>query len=154
MLRRIFFPNKPYLFKKRLETLRFGMLWYEKNRKNQESFYQGYFTFKPTMNKINIFIESKEDQLDSSSLKFFDEIERNYFKICEKLAEPLSKKLSKRKSRMIEIINVNKSLKLEGIAINMYNSENQKWSLFFVDDKNAISGLNFNFEKWNLISIT
>ncbi|WP_298420703.1 hypothetical protein [uncultured Kordia sp.] len=155
MFRIFFFPNKPYLFKPKLKTRRFGLMWFEKRRKNQESHYQGYFTFKPTINnKVNIFIDAKKGELSRESLLFFDEFERNYTKICDNLKKPLSDKLSQQELPKIEINNIKHDFKLDAIIIKKTTPEKQLWRVRFTNSDIAITGVTFHFENWDLVKIT
>lgn len=67
----MFYPNKPWLFKKQIKDSFFGLMWFNKKRKNDISYYQCQIIFSHTNFPIDIFIESEREGINPSQKALF-----------------------------------------------------------------------------------
>lgn len=150
-LQRLFFPNKPFLFKKKIKDDIFGLMLFNKNSKL--SYYQGHFLFKPSNKEIDIFLDSNKAGINPKQKIFFHQIENNYNQLVIKISQAITEKLNKRKLREIIINDFSNEFTLYAISISWVSQLNQEWSLSYHSDIHSPSGLTVNFKNWEIINI-
>jgi len=145
-LRQLFFPNKPWLFKKQIHDDIFGMMWFNKDKMQPEyNHYQGHFKFKPTQNEIDIFIDSDQNGISSEQKNVFKSLENKYHDFVSKIILPLQDKLRKRKSTEVLINDFNSEFQLFAISISKVINEQHELKLSYSSDIHSLTNICVTF---------
>lgn len=153
ILQTLFFPNKPFLFKKKINDELFGLMWFNKSKDPKFNHYQAHFIFKPSNHEIDIFFDADKEGINPRQKMFFYEIEKKYSELLRQIVQPVTEKLEKRKLREIKINDFSKEFTLFAISISRVSEFNQEWSLSYYSDKHSMTGFTINFKNWDIISI-
>lgn len=139
---RVTFAQKPWLLKKQIQHKKFGKLWYIKDKKAENSHYQGYIYFAPENIKVSIFFYSKTE-FDEKQTLFFEEIEKKYSKIHNENIKILENKF---KTNLDDLF-------LDSIFISKSSNLNQLWPLTYYSIKNNLLNITINYQGWDIQNI-
>lgn len=146
-----FFPNKPWLFKKQINDSFFGLMWFNKKKKNDMSHYQCQIIFSQTNKLLDVFIDS-EKKIDPFQKVMFFEFEKYYDEILESIKIPLAARI--KKIKLIDCVNLEmkSDFYIWSLVIHSKESDHQ-YSIGLSSDKYNISNIrlainNYKFKEF------
>ena len=154
LLRQLFFPNKPCLFKKQIQDDTFGRMWFNSNKKEpQFNHYQGHFTFKPINKEVDIFFDSDREGITNDQKNVFNTLENNYNDYISILITSIRDYILNKKSRNLEINDFNAEFKLFGISIPRIENGHQEVILYYESDIHKITNISVTFRNGELLKV-
>lgn len=149
----VLFPNKPWLFKKRITDDQFGLMWYNTDRNTKFNHYQARFIFKPTNSEIDGFFDADKEGIDPKQKHYFWEIEKKYLELIPQIVKSLEGFYKNRYSQNISFQNFKEEFTLFAISISRYSYQQQEWSLSYTKKDDPYSGITIKFRNWNIVDI-
>jgi hypothetical protein len=154
LLRQLFFPNKPWLFKKQIQDDTFGRMWFNSNKKEpQFNHYQGHFTFKPINKEVDIFFDSDREGISNDQKNVFNTLENNYNDYISILINAIRDYILNKKSRNLDIKDFNAEFKLFGISIPRIENGYQDVKLYYESDTHRINNISVTFRNGELLKV-
>ena len=142
---RVIFPNKPWLFKKKMNDSFFGLMWFNNKDKNSESHFQCQIMFSHTNAPLDIFIDSDVNGLNPNQKILFFEFEKRYEEILESIKPHLVGRLNKVKFNENLNLDMKSDFHIWSLVIFSIDSDNQ-FSIGLSSDKYKISNIRLNIK--------
>jgi hypothetical protein len=149
----VLFPNKPWLFKPKIQDVEFGLMWFNKDRNPLFDHYQAHFTFKTTNSKIDAFFTSDKEGIDPKQRHFYWEIEKKYIDIIPLLIKPLENFYEGKCNQQVSIQNFKEEFTLFAVSISRYAYQQQEWSLSYTRANDPYTGITIKFKNWDVVDI-
>ncbi|WP_166961333.1 hypothetical protein [Yeosuana marina] len=149
---KIFFPNKPFLFKKKITDPKFGLMWFNQKRGTHQSHYQCQIIFEPNKSVVDVFFYSEKDGINKNQKVLFQEIEEKYVDIIEKFS-PKIIDIIKKQENNIDILDFKNEFKLNAIFIPNNSNGISKFRLRYEYNKNPLTSIIMEIENWKLMFV-
>jgi hypothetical protein len=153
-VKHLIFPNKPWLFKKQIHDDIFGMMWFNKDKRQpQYDHYQGHFLFKPINKEIDIYFDADPEGITNEQKVTFKSLESEYKNYTFRLLQPMQEKIKARKDVQIVIKDFNAEFQLFAISISRVKNGQKDISLNYASDTHGISNISATFSNGELVKI-
>lgn len=151
--RHIFFPDRPWLFKKIMHDEVFGKMWFNKNTKDpQYDHYQAHLLFKPTQKEVDIFIDADATGIEHEQRSLYLALERDFTDYMTALSRYMNK--TRTSTDVSETVDIDSDYVLFGISIARADDTRKDLALSFEGTSAGSKDFTASFKAGEVLSLS